>query len=129
MAAYKNGQTFKDVPVLKFIGYDRIVVLFNGRPECALIEGGRSEFEGVEIYHISPPCPIVANIRVKCISDKLPTEKEREERMQEIKNKLDSVYLSRTETDALIHELRKLQGQIPYDPDRWLLIASDIHVA
>lgn len=55
---------FKDVPVLKFMEYDRIVVFLNGRPEMAYIEGGCNNYHGGKIYHISAPAGTVADLKV-----------------------------------------------------------------
>ena len=37
MAKYSSGEVFKDVPVIKFTGYDGVIVFLNGRLEHARI--------------------------------------------------------------------------------------------
>ena len=66
MVSYKTGSKFKKVPVLKFMGYDKIVVLLDGHPEVAIIDGETNVFRNVEdIYHISAPAGTVADLEVR----------------------------------------------------------------
>ena len=46
------------------MGYDKVVVLLNGRPEEAIIEGVTNNFRGGEIYHISAPSGTVADVEI-----------------------------------------------------------------
>ncbi len=64
MGSYNEGSKFKNVPVLKFMDYDRVVVLLDGRPEEATIEGSTNNYAGGEIYHITAPSGTVADIEV-----------------------------------------------------------------
>ena len=61
---YKSGDTFKSIPVLKFIEYDKIVVLLNDRPEVAHIDGQANNFNEGEICHISALPGTVADLEV-----------------------------------------------------------------
>ena len=64
MGSYDAGSKFKNVPVLKFMDYDRVVVLLDGRPEEATIEGSTNNYGGGVIYHITAPSGTVADIEV-----------------------------------------------------------------
>jgi len=64
MGNYDVGQKYTGIPVLKFMGYDKVVVLLNGRPEEAVIEGGTNNFCGGEIYHITAPSGTIADVEI-----------------------------------------------------------------
>ncbi len=61
---YQHGDRFEAVPVLKFIEYDKVVVLLYGVPEVAEIEDKSYLRKDVKIYHITAPSGTVADVHV-----------------------------------------------------------------
>jgi len=66
MTTYKEGEVFKDVPVIKFIDYEGVVVLLNDRLEHACITTKSNLYDdGIPIYHITAPQGTKADLVVK----------------------------------------------------------------
>lgn len=84
MGNYDVGQKYAGVPVLKFMGYDKIVVLLNGRPEEATIEGSTNNFCGGEIYHITAPSGTVADIEIVDNMDEVKASAERSYKFHDV---------------------------------------------
>ncbi len=78
MGSHNAGSIIKNVPVLKFMGYNRVVVLLDGRPEEAKIGGSTNNYNGGQIYHITAPKGTVADIEIVDIESYLSKSKELE---------------------------------------------------
>lgn len=74
MTTYKEGEVFKDVPVIKFTDYNGVVVLLNDRLEHAYITTESNLNHRAEIYHITAPQGTKADLVVKKKPDSFDRE-------------------------------------------------------
>ena len=105
---FEDGDEFENIPVLMFIGYDKVVVLLKGRPELAVIDGSSNNFGGGDIGHIPAPAGTFADLKVTIGTEGKPRGLGEIDREQE---ELDKVLRTSTVSEDTRKDIvAKLEG-------------------
>lgn len=99
MMSFKDGDSFKSIPVIEFVGYDKIIVLFNGHLEFGYIEEETQSFHGEEIKNVPAPPGIVADLTVRATD-----RKEMEEEFRDLSSFVNSNPKEKTGYYSIIRE-------------------------
>ena len=122
---FENGDEFENIPVLMFIGYDKVVVLLKGRPELAVIDGSSNNFGGGDIGHIPAPAGTVADLKV------IIAKGEERRSLSEIdreQDELEKVLKTSTVSEDTRRDIIKRKGEIKTERKNYPLRACNIRI-
>ena len=122
---FEDGDEFENIPVLMFIGYDKVVVLIKGRPELAMIKGRSNNFGGGDIGRIPAPAGTVADLKVTIAKGE---ERRSLSEIDREQDELEKVLKTSTVSEDTRRDIIKRKGEIKTERKNYPLRACNIRI-